>query len=184
MGLLKPNIHYTVDDYEQWEGRWELWYGSAIAMSPSPATRHGEFSNELGALIRNELRAKPRGADGGCACQCFQEIDWRVAIDVVVRPDIAVVCGERLDHSHINRPPTLIAEVLSPSTERDDRGAKRNLYAVHGVAWYLLLSPEDGRLTCLRLLDGEYQEHAREGDHYQIELHTDCRIVLPAKLTV
>ena len=183
MGLLKPNIHYTVDDYEQWEGRWELWYGAAVALA-SPATRHGEFAVELGALILNGVRRQRSSGGGGCACQVFSEIDWRVSIDLVVRPDLSVVCGERMDHAHINRPPTLIAEVLSPSTERTDRDAKRNLYAVQGVLWYLLLDPADGRLTCLRLADGRYREEEPVDDVFTIELHQGCRIELPVEVTV
>ena len=92
MGLLKPDVHSTVEDDEQWEGRWELWYGAAIALA-SPATRHGEFAAELGALLLNAVR-RQRSPDGAaCACQVFSGIDWRVAIDVVVRPDLSVVCG-------------------------------------------------------------------------------------------
>ena len=32
--IYKPR--YTVDDYESWAGDWELWQGTAIAMTPSP----------------------------------------------------------------------------------------------------------------------------------------------------
>lgn len=24
--------HYTVDDYRRWEGQWELWFGTAVAI--------------------------------------------------------------------------------------------------------------------------------------------------------
>lgn len=32
--------HYTVEDYELWEGDWELWDGHAIAMSPAARPDH------------------------------------------------------------------------------------------------------------------------------------------------
>ena len=32
----KYDPHYTVADYEQWSGDWELWKGTAVAMTPSP----------------------------------------------------------------------------------------------------------------------------------------------------
>ena len=73
--------------------------------------------------------------------------------------------------------------MLSPSTERNDRDAKRDLYAVQGVPWYLLLDPAEGRLTCLRLVDGRYREEDPADGRFAIELHGGCRIDLPGRLT-
>ena len=36
----KYQPHYTVDDYQHWEGDWELWNGVAVAMAPSPFGPH------------------------------------------------------------------------------------------------------------------------------------------------
>lgn len=33
--------YYLISDYLQWEGSWELWNGTAVAMSPSLLGPHG-----------------------------------------------------------------------------------------------------------------------------------------------
>ena len=45
--LRKFVPRYTVDDYSQWKGDWELWDGVPIAMSPSPFDRHAELMASL-----------------------------------------------------------------------------------------------------------------------------------------
>ena len=37
--------------------------------------------------------------------------------------------------------PDLVIEILSPSSVKTDRGAKRDLYGAHGVAEYWLVDP-------------------------------------------
>jgi len=32
--------HYTAENYQEWEGDWELIYGEPYAMSPSPLYDH------------------------------------------------------------------------------------------------------------------------------------------------
>lgn len=50
--------------------------------------------------------------------------------------------------------PDLVIEVLSPSTEANDRGVKFEDYAVHGVAEYWLIDPQSETLEQY-LLDGD-----------------------------
>jgi Uma2 family endonuclease len=57
----------------------------------------------------------------------------------VVQPDIVFVDtphASRVSERAIEGAPTLAIEVLSPSSERTDRGRKFDLYARHGIAYY------------------------------------------------
>lgn len=55
----------------------------------------------------------------------------------------------------------LVVEVLSPSTWRRDRGAKRDAYAAAGVEHYWVVAPEIPSLTAYRLgANGAYREEA------------------------
>ena len=38
---------YTVADYQQWEGDWELIYGQPIAIRPSPGVAHQRMTSSL-----------------------------------------------------------------------------------------------------------------------------------------
>ncbi|MDZ4764132.1 MAG: Uma2 family endonuclease [Chloroflexota bacterium] len=53
--------------------------------------------------------------------------------------------------------PDLIVEILSPSTARDDRKRKFDLYEKHGVSEYWILDPFARLLEVYTLIDGKYQ---------------------------
>jgi Uma2 family endonuclease len=143
--------HYTLVDYERWEGEWELWSGIPVAMTPSPFGKHQALAARVIQRLRNEL-------DGiGSACEVLHEIDWVIRDDMVVRPDVLLL-GGGVPERYVTEPPFLIAEVLSPSTAEKDCGAKFELYQQHGVAWYLILDPDESTEQIFSLRgSGEYQ---------------------------
>ncbi len=60
----------------------------------------------------------------------------------MVQPDILVVCDPaRITASHIEGPPDMIVEVLSPGTSAKDLRPKKALYERVGVREYLVVDP-------------------------------------------
>jgi Uma2 family endonuclease len=160
---------YTYQDYLQWEGDWELWFGTAVAMTPSPFGPHERIVSELAGQLRNELKAK-------CPdCRVYAGLDWLAAEDTVVRPDVMVVCGEQPER-HLERPPVLAAEVLSPSTAERDREYKSALYAQFGVPHYLILDPKAATFERFELASGEYR--VAEPANSELQLADDCEVSL------
>jgi Uma2 family endonuclease len=160
---------YTIRDYRLWKGDWELWDGIAIAMTPSPFGRHQAI---LVALV-SELRAALREA--GCEATALVDLDWIISDETVVRPDVIVVCGSAPE-KHLEQPPTLIAEILSPSTRQNDLTFKRDLYASQGVATYLIVDPEPRSIEQLLLgQDGKYQSFDAS-THLEVTICGDCAI--------
>lgn len=166
------NPHYTIADYEQWEGDWELWNGVAVSTSPSPTRWHQHALTQLLYQIEGALRGS-----GACHCWVVADVDWRVAIDTVVRPDLSIVC-QQTDGDCINVPPTLITEVISPSTAEKDRDAKRRLYEAQGVNWYLIVDVDARAGDLLELRDGQYQPALAGRDGIEIGLHENCIITV------
>ena len=161
---------YTVADYRNWKGDWELWDGIAVAMSPSPSFIHGTAVTRLIRLLSDQLES-----DGCGHCSVVTEIDWVIREDTVVRPDISVVCGPP-PAMHIDRPPTLIVEVLSPATRLRDRNEKRELYREHGVRHYFVADPDTG---AIQSLTGD--SHDADAD-LNVDLGDGCRVRLPEHL--
>ena len=59
-------------------------------------------------------------------------------------PDMMVVCDrEKIHHDGIHGAPDLAVEVLSPSTMKNDRTHKKDVYAKYGVREYWLVNPTD-----------------------------------------
>ncbi|MEM9825702.1 MAG: Uma2 family endonuclease [Planctomycetota bacterium] len=73
---------HTIEDYQRWEGDWELWDGHAVAISPSPFGGHQAVLVSLAHEISNAIRAVSWDAT------VLVELDWIVRLDTVVRPDL------------------------------------------------------------------------------------------------
>lgn len=148
MGLAaeKGPERFTYREYRTWdeEDRWELIDGVAYSMSPAPRTNHQFTSMELTFKLRSFLEGKP--------CRLFAapfDILFPVTDDqdedevtTVVQPDLVVVCDpERLRPYGYWGAPSLVVEILSPSTSRKDLNEKFNLYQRAGVKEYWVVDP-------------------------------------------
>jgi Uma2 family endonuclease len=152
MSALTVMETYTVQDYLQWEGDWELIYGQPMAMAPSPAFEHQAISMTIARQLDESLDDCPH-------CQALFEIDVEFADDTVVRPDVLVI-GYQPEGDRLTRAPDLIFEVVSPRTARRDEIIKLDLYRHEGVAHYVLVYPEAKKAKVWRLVDGEYRKVA------------------------
>jgi len=132
MEALRYIPHYTLEDYQRWEGEWELIHALNIALS------------ELNSVCKD--------------CEVFYELDWIVSEDTVVRPDIMVVCG-RFTDDFLRFPPALIVEILSPSTAIKDSTVKLDIYARNGVRHYIIMDSESSLVKTYVLEGNQYVEH-------------------------
>jgi Uma2 family endonuclease len=77
----------------------------------------------------------------------------------VVQPDVFYIAADRLtiiSERGIEGAPTLVVEVLSPSTAHLDRGRKMTLYAEHGVPYYWIVDPESRSVEAYTLTGAVY----------------------------
>ena len=163
--------HYTIEDYRLWKGDWELWHGTAVAMTPSPFGRHGGLLMRLGTALTNAID------HAGCNASVLAEIDWIISEDTVVRPDASVVCGQPPE-GHIESTPAMVVEVLSDSTRERDRTFKRALYQDNRVPWYILADPSDSSVEILRLSDRNQYQGVMVSDEVEIAICDDSKLAL------
>ena len=65
----------------------------------------------------------------------------------MARPDVLVYCGPKVRRTREVSNPTILVEVLSPSTRRRDHGVKREGYlALPSLLHYLIVDPDRARL--------------------------------------
>lgn len=147
---------YTWDDYLKWpeDQRCEVIDGEAYAMSPTPGTRHQIIVHGLDRQLGNFFH--------GRRCRVFPApMALRLSDSDAVEPDLMVVCDEeQITRSHIDGPPDLVIEILSPSSVFHDRIRKLNLYLRGRVKEYWLVTPFPSSVEIF-LLDGDaYRLHA------------------------
>ena len=152
MGLLKEEYlpNYTYSDYTHWEGDWELIEGVAYAMAPSPILTHQIISMLVGSSLIDSLR--------NCKnCIVVSEMDYKLSDDTVLRPDIALVCGQKKG-AYIKKSPELIIEIVSKSSASRDEKIKFSLYQAEKVHYYILLYPEDLKAKIYKLQNNRYEK--------------------------
>lgn len=164
--------HYTVEDYELWEGDWELWDGHAIAMSPAARPDHQRIVGKLFLLISNAL-----STETDCShCEVFTEVDWKLSDDTVLRPDVLVTC-DPVPAKRIEQRPEFVIDVLSPATATKDRGYKLKRYEEERVPNYAIVDPDERTIELLTLNDtGEYQ--STPATDAKLSLTSGCEISL------
>ena len=114
----------------------EYYRGETFAMSGGSPT-HALLAMNVGTALNNALREQD--------CRVFSG-DLRIhvaAFGLYTYPDVSVVCGalELTDDGLSLLNPTLLVEVLSPSTEPYDRGQKFTFYrAVPSLREYVLVA--------------------------------------------
>jgi Uma2 family endonuclease len=135
--FLTPEQYLEIDRKAEFKS--EYYLGEMFAMGGARWT-HNRLVANLIATLHQQLRSRP--------CQTLPS-DMRVQVEAAgmyTYPDVLVVCGEPkfLDEKRdtlLN--PTLIVEVLSPSSEVYDRGRKFEYYgSLESVSEYLLVSSE------------------------------------------
>jgi len=144
---------YTVDDYKLWQGDWELIYGDAYAMTPSPTFNHQYVSGKIFRQIDEKLDEK---IDECSACSAIMEMDWDVSEDTVVRPDVMVICYE--PDQRLGKRPEIVVEVISPASAGRDELLKFELYRKEGVPYYILVYPDIKKAKIYQLIDYEYRK--------------------------
>jgi len=131
-----------VDSSDQ---RYELIDGE-IYLLASPSFKHQIVVNEIAWHFNNYFRQKPcRSLTAPLDVRLFGFATKFEEDPNVVQPDVLVIC----DQDKVNESnryegiPTLVVEVLSPSTKGKDLAAKLNLYMKSGVPEYWVVNLEN-----------------------------------------
>ena len=154
MGALKvEDLNYTYEDYALWEGRWELFNGLPIAMSPAPVRKHQSLASEIIFNLKSQLEDCSR-------CEVLGEVDYKINSNTVFRPDIVLTCDETND-AYLVKAPEIVVEIISPSTAKRDEYHKYTIYEAEKVKYYVLVYPDD-LVAKVYKLDGKTYD--KEGD--------------------
>jgi len=138
------------------------------------STGHSEVSGNILAIFKNFLKGKK--------CRVFNN-----EVNVMFKrnfrqymPDVKIVCDQsKIKKDGIYGAPDLVVEVMSKSTEKNDRGYKFNVYEQSGVKEYWLVDLNSKNIEVYLLDDGKFaldniyhhysDEEIEEIEEYAIE---------------
>jgi Uma2 family endonuclease len=144
-----PPHRYTLEEYFALEAvgarRYEYWNGDVLCMSGG-SPQHATISLNIAAGLKGKLRrGRCRVFPSDLAIKTPQLPPYRY-------PDASVVCGkplyEKVENFDTLTNPTLIVEVLSPTTALLDRTLKREAYqAIPSLQEYLVVAQAAPQVT-------------------------------------
>jgi Uma2 family endonuclease len=148
-------IVLTYDDYCELpndRNRYEILDGE-LSVTPAPRTKHQSISSHLHRMLANHIVANRLGDIYPAPT------DVILAPTTVVQPDLIFVRNDRrhiITERAIEGPPTLLIEILSPTTHQIDRVTKAQLYARYQVPHYWLIDPDQRTLEAYELVIDHY----------------------------
>lgn len=159
--IPKKDVLYTYEDYLKWdtEDTYELIEGIPYLLA-APSREHQKISMNLSTDFNNYFRDKD--------CEVYaapfevvlvkdNEVDNKSKN--VVQPDISVICDKsKLNDRGCLGSPTLIVEIISPSTTSLDYVKKLNLYQDHKVLEYWIINPKSRTVQVFKLINDQYNE--------------------------
>jgi Uma2 family endonuclease len=153
LGMAEALAATTVEEFLAGESvaqqRHELVSGRVYALAGGSA-RHNALALLIYELIGPSARAR------GCRTQAFDRL-LRTRNGNFYYPDLMVLCTPTTRDPY-DTDPTMIVEVLSPSTQHIDRREKASLYAESSSLELLLLADQNiRRFEVARLREGQIQ---------------------------
>lgn len=169
MSSAAHDVYYSYSEYVAFERgsnvKHEFLHGRIYGMAGG-TPEHSKLAATVTGLLFPQLR--------GSKCSAYDsDLRVRTATGLTTYPDVTIICGtparDAEDPLAITNP-TLIVEVVSPSTERYDRGAKFEHYkSLASLQRYVLIAQErrsievrsrseDGSWTVTVAGDGEVVE--------------------------
>jgi Uma2 family endonuclease len=131
--------------------------GGVVTMMTGASLAHVTIAMNLAFALRQALR--------GSGCRPFVN-DAKVLAGASIRyPDIAVTCTPVDGKDDIVPEPVLVVEVISPSTEREDRGRKKfDYFATPSIRQYALVEQDARRVDLYTRSDHGWIDEVVEGD--------------------
>lgn len=127
-------------------------------MSPAPGTYHQAVSRRLQFQLYTQIERC------GLGSVINAPVDVQLSEHDVVQPDLVVVLtGNRIiTPTKVKGVPEHLIEIVSPSTEQNDRVLKFSVYERAGVPEYWIVDPREHVLSRYVWTGGKYQQWPHE----------------------
>ncbi|MBI2206649.1 MAG: Uma2 family endonuclease [Candidatus Rokubacteria bacterium] len=152
---MTARIALTYRDYEALPNdgkRYEIHDGE-LYVTATPTSDHQIVSVRLVTHLHLHVESRQLGI------VLHAPLDVILADTTILQPDIVYLDRERRPALHrrgVEGPPTLVVEILSPSTAVTDRGTKRQLCARYGVPYFWIVDLRARAVEAFVLRGPEY----------------------------
>jgi Uma2 family endonuclease len=132
----------SLDEFLAWEREQPERYefdGLVTRMMTGGSLDHSTIASKLWSALDGKLR--------GTGCRPFRGDAKVIANNNVRYPDLSVTCSPIAGGDDIVPEPVIVIEILSPSTEREDRGRKKfDYFATPSIRQYVIVEQDERRV--------------------------------------
>jgi Uma2 family endonuclease len=150
----------SLDEFLAWEREQPERYeyaGGVVTMMTGGSAAHVTIALNLAMALRQALR--------GTGCRPFGSDMKVIANDTARYPDVSVTCHPVGDRDDNISQPVLVVEVISPSTEREDRGRKKfDYFATPSIQQYAIIEQDARRVDLYTRSGDRWTDEIVEGD--------------------
>ena len=116
-------------------------------------------------------------AQKGTSCKAFDPIDYKINEDLILIPDILIVC-KPIEKKILDFAPALVVEILSPSTAIRDRNIKFEIYEREGVNFYLIIDADKNQAEVYSLEQGKYILRHCHSNKFEFVFDGECKALI------
>ena len=146
----------SLEEFLAWEREQPERYeydGEVIKMMTGGSLDHSTIASNLWTALRDQLRRS--------ACRAFRGDTKVIANNSLRYPDLSATCTLVRGNGDTVLEPVLVIEVVSPSTEREDRGRKKfDYFATPSILQYAIIEQDERRIDL----------YTRAGDRWTNEI--------------
>jgi len=144
-------------DWERKQPKRHEFASGVVTLMPGASAAHVRIAGNIGFALRQRLR--------GSGCEAFGS-DMKVIANGTVRyPDISVTCRPIDDRDDRITEPVVVIEVLSPTTERIDRGPKKfDYFATPSIRQYAIVEQDERRVDLYTRAEAGWTNEVVTGD--------------------
>ena len=130
--------------------------GGVHFVNPAPSTYHQYVSRRLQFQLYSSIEL------AGLGSVINAPVEVQLTDHDIVQPDLVIVLKDNriITPSKVKGVPEHIVEIISPSSEKNDRSLKRSLYEQAGVSEYWIVDPFEHSIMQLVLKAGSYAEQS------------------------
>ncbi len=142
---MADNLAYRMDDTRR-----EELFGGEVVMLARPTINHNRIAFNIARIFAAYLDGKP--------CEAFADgVDLHLSENERYVPDGMIVCEpSKIQTDGVYGTPDLVVEVLSPSTAKNDKGRKKDVYEACGVREYWIVDPVNKSVEVYLQLNGRF----------------------------
>jgi len=155
MRIPEGKISLTYEDYvllPNDRNRYEILEGE-LSVTPAPSTKHQTVSGNLFKALARHVDERHLGS------LFYAPVDLILEPTSVLQPDLLFVSSARrsiITERAVEGAPDLVVEIVSPTTSRNDRVTKAQVYARHSVPVYWIIDPEQETIEIYLIEAGGY----------------------------